>query len=438
MWNAAGDVLTYSDSRLGSPKEIRINIFRSIAVSSIAHVQQALSTLLPCQVRLPDLLCTLDLSSLKDDTSRHESIFEQNSEVFQPLIDKIFKSMTTSTESTHRIMNRISKKDHCNRDRVRAWFIKERFLLRGILRAYCFTAGISPRAFQVLEHCFGSSGVRLRDVYIMKQRLVMGWPEPHRPYSRAAQAELWALPSELGILVTLYLGVLRPVAERIAREAGLYVSADAAFKVFTDVIVSDPAQQGRWSSERVATILKKEDTPDYSIGLGPDQLRRVTGAIIEKHFPDLVLPLNHGTSYANLQGDHTQKTSNMNYGLDAGASSSLGLSVAATDKFMAVSEAFQAFLQLTPPRTSLVNDLYKSSWFRHDMKRSFAMERLRVLLARSSQEMTNKADLILTTKPYHELWKAIASILVENDLDEVTPVLRIGSTVDSQFIVRRP
>ncbi len=97
---------------------------------------------------------------------------------------------------------------------------------------------------------------------------------------------------------------------------------------------------------------------------------------MEKHFPDLVLPLNEATSYANLQGDHTQKTSNMNYGLDAGASSSFGLSVAATDKFIAISEAFQAFLHLTPPKTSLLNNLFKSSCFRHNLKQSFAMERL--------------------------------------------------------------
>ncbi len=72
--------------------------------------------------------------------------------------------------------------------------------------------------------------------------------------------------------MTLYLGVLRPVAERIARKAGLYVSADAAYMIFADVTVANSAQQGIWSSKQVAAILRKEDTSDH-IGLGPDQLR---------------------------------------------------------------------------------------------------------------------------------------------------------------------
>ncbi len=183
VWNSAGDVLTYSESRLDSPKDIHINIFRSMAVASIVRVQEALSTLLPCQVRLSDLLCTIDPSSLKDDTLRHESVFDQNSGIFKPLIDNVFKLLTSSTESTHQLMHQKLVKDKCHCDCVRTWFTKERSLLKEILCAYCLTAGISPRAFQVLEHCFAGSGARLRDVYVIRQRLVIGWPEPRRPFS---------------------------------------------------------------------------------------------------------------------------------------------------------------------------------------------------------------------------------------------------------------
>jgi len=42
-------------------------------------------------------------------------------------------------------------------------------------------------------------------------------------------------------------------------------------------------------------------------------------------------------------------------------------------------------------------------------------------------DIPKRSDLVLITKPYLKLWKAIALILIENDLDEVASTLHIES-----------
>jgi hypothetical protein len=353
-----------------------------------------------------------------DDPASDSSIFEQNEHIFSPHVAQISDSLLSDGES-----HGLKGENGVKFKRCQAWLNKEQKLAQHLLGAYYLSAGIPPRAFQAADLRHESSSSGRRHLLTFKDRVVIGWPKS-KSFNRSTQAALWALPLELGKFFLLYYGVLRPVATRIAEAASIPVNPVAKTTLFVKTILAQQPSS-RTQTTYINGILKSLTVNELGLGLGAARLRQVITAIYRKHLTDLIDPVTRPQAST----------------VELGASRTLHLTDQQIDLFFNVSGEWQrlALSLEKDQRTScglkgMIPDLQKES-------KCLTMERLRVLLAQSSQEMTNvskKADLILTTKPYHELWKAIASILVENDLDEVTPVLRIGSTVDSQFIVRRP
>jgi hypothetical protein len=138
---------------------------------------------------------------LKDDSARQQSLFEQNEEIFQPLIKKVF-------ESIHKLLSRtVGAKSKYRSDHLKKWFHKEQDLLQSILLAYFFSCGIPPRGFQATELRFTSSRDGKHNIFLMKGFLVFGWPRS-KAFSHAVQVSLWSLPPALGKVVTIYLGIL--------------------------------------------------------------------------------------------------------------------------------------------------------------------------------------------------------------------------------------
>ena len=207
QWDDSGHVLTFSDSRC-APHDIQLGDLRALAHSLVTDAQKNLEEQLPQDILLSELLKAVDLKQLKDKPDSQTSFLQQNKKIFEPLIKEVFQSLTSRTEVKHSLMNR--KKDAKNiyhSLRLKTWFGKEQALLRSILCTYFFTCGIPPRGFQAAELRLASSKKGKRNVYMMKGRLIFGWPRS-KAFSQAVQAALWSLPPVLGQIITLYLGVL--------------------------------------------------------------------------------------------------------------------------------------------------------------------------------------------------------------------------------------
>jgi hypothetical protein len=380
QWDLDGHVLTYSDSKC-TPHQIPLNDLRAFACSLLGEVQKGLEELLPCDMKAADLLNAVDLSSLKDDSARQQSLFEQNEEIFQPLIKKVF-------ESVHKLLTRtVGAKSKYRSDHLKKWFRKEQDLLQSILLAYFFSCGIPPRGFQAAELRFASSRDGKRNIFLMKGFLVFGWPRS-KAFSRAVQASLWSLPPALGKVVTIYLGILRPVMLRIAQDAKLDSSPDAKHMLFANTIATSN-RVGSWSSEYLGGLLKERTMEQMGLPLGAPRLRQIMSAIFRKHLSCLIDPLSGSlyqahirTSYANLQAGHTQQTSNLHYGVGFGPSSGLSLSDAEVDRFMEVSQAWQAILGLILGSRQILDCLYGVPQYQKGLCAQFAYERVRSLVCR--------------------------------------------------------
>jgi hypothetical protein len=222
----------------------------------------------------------------------------------------------------------------------------------------------------------------------MKGRLIFGWPRS-KAFSRAVQAALWSLPPELGQIITVYLGVLRPVALKIAEDALLEPSPDSKHMVFANTI-SVGARADCWSSDYICGVLKARTAEPIGLSLGPQRLRQILSAIFRKHLPILIDPTirssyqaNLRTSVANRQADHTQQTSNFHYGVSLGPSSSLNLPDADVDRFIEVSEAWQAILDLVPGSRNFLDCLHGVPQYKESVYRDFAYERVRGLVCKN-------------------------------------------------------
>jgi hypothetical protein len=386
QWDTEGHVLTFSDSRC-APHCIKMDQFRAFARSLVTDAQDRLKKLLPSGIDLSELLDAANPASLKDNPASRHSFLEQNKDIFQPLIEDVLQSLTSQKEVEHKVATR--KKGATNKyhlDRLKKWFAKEQALLQSILLAYLLTCGISPRAFQVADFRFTSSKDGKRNIFIMKGCLVFGWPRS-KAFSKAVQAALWSLPPEFGQIVTLYIGVLRPVALRIAEDAGLDPSPDSKCMLFANTVPIGPRTV--WSTDYISNLLRVCSVGPIGLALTPPRLRQIMSAIFRKHLSTLIDPTSRSsyqahirTSPANLQADHTQQTSNLHYGISLGPSSSLNLSDADVDQFIEVSQAWQAILGLVPGCRRILDCLYGVPQYRESMHMDFAYERVRSLVCR--------------------------------------------------------
>ena len=386
QWDDKGHELTFSDSRC-APHRIHLNNLRALARSLVTDTQKHLEELVPTDIPISELLGAVDLRSLRDDPASQCSFLEQNNEIFEPLVEKVLLSLTSLNQAKPLRRRKPTAEGKYHSNLLKTWFHKEQRLLQSILCAYLFTCGIPPRGFQVAESRLTSSKAGKRNIFVMKGYLVFGWPRS-KAFSRTVQAALWALPPAFGQIVTVYLGVLRPVALRMAEDAGLNPSLDAKQMVFANTI---PVGQraGVWSSDYISRVLRSQTEKPIGLPLGPQRLRQIMSAVFRKHLSTLIDPTAQSsyqahirTSHANRQAGHTQLTSNLHYGVSFGPLSSLNLSDADVDQFIEVSQAWQAILGLMPGSRRILDLLYAVPQFKKSIYTEFAYERACVLLCK--------------------------------------------------------
>lgn len=95
QWNDTSHILTFSDSRC-APHYIRLDGFRAFAYSLVADAQKGLEELLLTDIPVSELLGAIDLKQLKDKPDSQSSFLQQNKKIFEPLIEEVFQSLTST------------------------------------------------------------------------------------------------------------------------------------------------------------------------------------------------------------------------------------------------------------------------------------------------------------------------------------------------------
>lgn len=222
----------------------------------------------------------------------------------------------------------------------------------------------------------------------MKGCLIFGWPQS-KAFSLAMQVALWSLPPELGQIVTIYLGVLWPVALRINGDVLLGPSPGLKHIVFANTI-SVSARSDCWGSDYICGVLKAQTAEPIGLSLGQQRLRQILSAIFRKHLSILIDPTTQSsyqahlrTFIANQQADHTQQTSSLHYRISLRTLSSLNLPDADIDRFIEVSKAWQAILDLVPGSQKILDCLYRVPQYKKSAYQDFAYKQVHGLLCKN-------------------------------------------------------
>ncbi len=327
-WRDYGHTLFYSDPSCPKPHEIRLENFLSMVQQLIRNAQDTYASFLPQGFTPP----AIDTSKLNDNGSLGQSIFEQepNDAIFAPLADVFYGA----------IISRGSEDFHQ----------QEQILLEALLFAISVTIGIPPRAFQLARLLYKASQDKShkRNLYIKKGVVVLGWVRS-KARTRIYQPSLWALPTELGKLLLIYLGVIRPTSIKLLQDKGLHIHEESQTHIFT-FMRFPKSKSCAWTTTHVNAILGAATKAKIDIALPPARLRQLMTAIYRHHFPTFICAIPFPTLIDYNQGAATHTVRGDGVQCDFNLGSSLTLSDELVSSYIGVSQVWQGVLQMRSNR----------------------------------------------------------------------------------------
>lgn len=349
MPDEAGLVFTYSSRRV-SHHRINFVDLKALTNSLITQGKEQLLSLFPSKLNPEEL--NVHESDLNDSMASTKSIFEQNSTVFNPLVNKVFDQLMEEGEERYQLW-----KEKGRQRKVQEWLDGDENLIEYILGGISLSSGVPARGFQMSDFLYASSEEGKRNLFIYKSNVVIGFPKS-KSFSRTTQDSLWALPPHLSQTVLLYLGVIRPVSMRLINVVHRKTSYLAKTHIF---VTAQSWESVGTRSSKINTIVQGQTRSAIGVPLSMGTLRQLITAIFRKHLSDMIdLPAadSNATSIVNRQADHTQQTAN-HYGQNAGSTTGLNMSDSDIDKFIESSHAWQVLLGIRSPGQKMQERLHK-------------------------------------------------------------------------------
>lgn len=430
--DSTGLVFFYSEARLMDPIQISLTGLKETVSVLTNETIDILHSLLPSEMKPEEFRVTI--SDLNDHPKRVESVFEQNTAVFEDLVQKVYDGLMKDGEERFRMLqmdNRRRRVPAAKNEGHQTWLDLEENLLKHLLCMICLTSGIPARSFQLADFRYTSSADAKRNLYILKSTIVIGWPRS-KSFNRTIQAAVWALPPLLGEALLLYLGVIRRVSITFTKAVGRV----PAVQTLTHFFVTAPSVAGEkrvnqpiWTGSQINRVLKTTlASSPLEAELTPSMLRHVCTAIYKTHFPQMINPNKRNTfvmevtSIVNRQGDHSQQTTNQNYAIGNGE---FDLTDAEIDQFFVVSFTFQAVVGSTPGSRNILENLRKLPAFVEAENQKIAMDRARILvLTKYRVRGKEEAVSVLADRPF--ALRAGLEKLGDDVLLEVLSFLQFG------------
>jgi hypothetical protein len=330
-------------------RNIDLGILRQRVVEQADQLRQTLVDLVPCVD-----LSQFQLSRVTDDAESPQSLFDRqdNKELFQPHIDRVWAYLgrpqppgadhNSSPKYDTPIFNRSGK---IQQKAAKHWLESSAELLRLILRHFCRTCGITPRAWQTADLLYRSVGVFMRNFRLLRHDTPFIGNPKAKQHDRLMYEAFWALPPHLGIILIFYLGVIRPIEIEIMKNLGI-PTVDHEHYIFVHNHKRPTLSSYVFSPSTVNEVLHC-GTPELSYE--SRACRKVMGSIYDHHLCHL-----HQDSWESLlrssghgQAQHTENTNDGHYAQDE-ISRATGMPLSKRNQQMGVSKAFHSFFGFLP------------------------------------------------------------------------------------------
>jgi hypothetical protein len=406
-WSPDGQTLTLRWGHIRG-RNIDLDILRRRVIAQADELTQTLVGLLPCVD-----LSLFQLSQVKDDAESPESLFDRqdNKALFKPYIDRVWAylgrphpqgvEMDGSAKHDRPLFNRNGR---INDKAAKLWLKGPAELLRLILRHFCRTCGITPRAWQTAELLYRCLGGYLRNLHLLPHATPFVGNPRAKQTDRLSYDAFWALPVHLGIVLIFYLGVIRPIEIDILKHLGI-PTGDHEHFIFVHNHKRPTLSPYVFSPETVNEILHC-GTPELSYE--SRAYRKVMSSIYDHHLCHL-----HQDSWetllrssGNAQAQHTENTNDGHYVQDD-ISQATGMPLSKRNQQLGVSRAFHSFFGFLPGSiswTPLANYCPKGEREQNihialGVARQLVVEKYGVANGTPSQRVQRVAEL-MSSKPF--------------------------------------
>lgn len=276
----------------------------------------------------------IQIQSFVDDESAG-SIFTipENQSFLSPLVDKLIKCM---------------EEEHITKSQV---FQRSRQFLSSLLTCIYTTTGTPPRAFQVADFRYATSGTTKRNFRII-EKMHGVFVNPKAANSKTSPRTtpidtLWLLSYQVTRTLLLFLGVYRPVEAFYAAKVSKWDS-NHLLPLETHIFCNlERMRSIIWSDDNVEEHLK-ENSP-LQVEAFPHGL--IMSQIISRFFKPM-LELLESAVLLDMQSQHASCTSRRHYAIER-LQNVTGSQYSTWKKHVMLGQAIHAFFYLIPPIANL-------------------------------------------------------------------------------------
>lgn len=238
-------------------------------------------------------------------------------------------------------------KGHLNSSKAVMWFQQEQFALSSLAQIFCLAVGVPFRGWQLASVYWDCSQTQKRNVWVLKDgRVIVSHPQA-KQRNKVTAPTLVSFPQTMSSLLSFYLFVIRPIACKILSDLQLDSSLHS-----TTVWVHSIAPKKKkiqvpspWTGVHVSQVLQNFTKTKMGWAMSPLSGRQATQAVFRDMFPQLFSSPGGKSSFKELD----------QYGHQCGFPSWKDLSVEKGVRLLAVSQIWQALLNIDP-----VNPVWRS------------------------------------------------------------------------------
>ena len=341
VWNPDGQSFTVKWQHIHG-LVIKLDNFRHYVILEADRLKQSFGALAPYLD-----FSTIAMSQLVDDAESPISLFdrEDNRRLFDPFVHKIWVHLGRhqgTAQETHPSAV-FSKSGAVRKAPAWSWLAKQQEFLVLLVAHFYRTVGIPPRAWQTAHLLYRPFGGYLRNIRIIRHGTVLIGNPKAKQRDRLMYDAFWALPTHLGTILVIYLGVFRRVAVELLQLLNVN-PWDHQHYIFVTSSPT-PAHSARFSSSIINAALQKA-TPELAYEVRV--YRHVMQAIFDNQLSCVTShSLGRLLDNADHQAQHSSITHDNHYGRDEIAHGA-GLQLSTRNGQFAISRLFHSWYGFVP------------------------------------------------------------------------------------------
>lgn len=414
---------------MSPPRQICLRSWATAAQKSIVEFQHSIESLLPEGITISDFPVNKLVDDLSSPKGPHGQI--ENAGWLGVWTSSVRDLLFRPGENRHRLFSTVGP----SLQATEAWLAREQtFVLSSLAKVLALTCGIGLQEFKYGYIRFDSGDEHIRNVWILKNGLVV-FNDPKKALHRNDDSiGLFAFPHDVTKHLSLYLYILRPLMVEFFASSGRKIPLYSTNIWANSSDRSTRGNRWQWSGNKVAGVVKACTQESFGVVLTPQLIQRIVSQLFRDGVP--VLFPAHENSPVDQQAQHVKFTSLTHYGYVAHFPPIKHLRLQQPMRHLAVNEIWHALLDLGPMNDSWCSKVSDTPLTLRLISHHQATIVARRLIVQAYEiQGAEDACILLTTLPFvmgTQVCKLHLYITWFNDILKFQSPLVIGDSVLEQ------